>query len=156
MRALLALLFALPLVAQSFEAPQYYLGASASYDYYGKTGIAASTDVAVRMGQSKVYSFSSIDLPRSKLGTPNVRTGLATILAQRGNFAVVVFGNAGIATVSTSLLGSVGAGAFIAYDLGSRLTKGTSHFYLTLGERILNITSQSITPAFTVGLGLGF
>jgi hypothetical protein len=157
MRAfVLVVLSSVALCAQSFEAPQYYIGASASYDYYGHSGAAASTDVAIRLGQSNVYSYSSIDLPRQKSQLPTVRTGLGVILATRGNSAVVIFGNTGAAFTSGNLLGSVGAGAFVAYDLGSRLSKGVNHFYFTVGERILDITSKSITPAFEVGVGIGF
>lgn len=153
--AFLLALACLPLCAQSFEGPQYYVGFGAAYDYYGRTGVSATTEIGIRLGESKAYSFSSIDLPRSRAAAATVRTGIATSLAMHGNLSLVVFGNAGVATGPTTILGSVGAGAFLAYDLGARWTKGTSHFYLTIGERILSITSQSVTPAFQIGLGVG-
>jgi hypothetical protein len=155
----LALLLALAFATakgQGFELPSYYVGLGGAWDYYGHTGAQASTDLAIRINDSQLYSFSSIDLPRrTSAQLPNMRTGIAWVLGTRGALSLVSFASGGVATGRDSILGAVGAGTILLYDIGGKLTRGKSHLYLSVGERILSITSVSVTPVLTIGIGVG-
>ena len=69
--------------------------------------------------------------------------GAAKILFQSGNFGFVVLGDAGLATGTGSTTGSFSGGGFLMYDIGSRVTKGTDHFYIGIGGRSITITGAS-------------
>ena len=152
MKPFLLLLAIVSLKAQSF-VPSYYVATGATYDYYGKTGFAANTELGVRIGQSAIFSYTTLELT-STLAT--IRTGAAKILFQSGNFGFVVLGDAGLATGSGNSAGSFSGGGFLMYDIGSRITKGLDHFYIGVGGRSLLTTGTSVQPIFELTFGKGF
>ena len=133
--------------------PSYYVGTGVSYDYYGKTGFAASTDFAARIGTTNYYSYTSLQLTPQ---TATLTTGAAYLFFQQGNFDLVALGTAGLTTGTGVTLGSFTGGGFLAYDIGSRLSKGTDHFFVAVGGRLLNITSATVTPILTISFGKAF
>lgn len=133
--------------------PSYYVGSGVSYDYYGKTGFAASTDFAARIGTTNYFSYTSLELTPQ---TATLQTGAAYLFFQSGYWNLVALGAAGLTTGTGVTLGSFTGGGFLAYDIGSRLTKGTSHLYVAIGGRLLNITSATVTPIMTISFGKGF
>lgn len=151
--ALLLASFAAGLHGQSFEVPSYYLGFGGSAAYYGTSAFSGETDFAVRLGSSNAFSFSSIDLPARKSASPTARTGVGLVLKITGSWILIGYGTAGVQTGTANILGSVGAGLLLGYSLG---TFRGARIYATIGERIVNVTTQSVIPAFTAGLGMGF
>ncbi len=147
------LLLALTIAAPAQFVPQYVVGTGVSWDYYGGAGFSGSTDFAARVGQSNVYSFTSLDLTSKQA---SLRSGAAYTFFNQCYWSLTALGNAGLATGSGPTLGSFTAGGFIAYDIGAKLTKNVEHFYIAVGGRLLNITSQTVQPIFTVTLGRGF
>ena len=138
--------------------PAYYVGAGASYDYYGKTGFAAATEIGIRIGSTNVYSYTTMELTAT-LAT--IRTGAAYLFYQTGNWSLVALGDAGLATGSSGVssgvtLGSFSAGGLVMYDIGARLTKGASHFYIGGGGRLVSTSTLGQTPIATITFGKGF
>ncbi len=153
------ILSALSVMAQTSTPflPSYVPLAGISYDYYGKTGFAAQTTVAVKVTNQAstvpLYSFSTLDLTRD---AAVLRTGAAYILLQQGRWSIVGLGDAGLATGVGPALGAFSGGGFLAYDVGARVSGDKSHFYIAFGGRVLNITSQTVQPIYTITLGPGF
>jgi hypothetical protein len=134
-------------------APSYFVGAGAEYNRYNTAGpsIAGWTTFAVQVGQSKVYSWSTIELTSA---TSTARTGAGYLFAQTGNWSLVALGDAGLAVSPITTLGSFSGGGAIFYDIGQRLNKG--HFYLTGMMRVTSIASNSVEPVFAFGAGKSF
>jgi len=105
----------------------------------------------VQVGQSKVYSWSTIELTSA---TSTARTGAGYLFAQTGNWSLAALGDAGLAISPVATLGSFSGGGAIFYDIGQRLNKG--HFYLTGVMRVTVITSNSVQPVFGFGVGKSF
>ena len=105
----------------------------------------------MQVGQSKVYSWSTIELTSA---TSTARTGAGYLFAQTGNWSLVALGDAGLAISPVATLGSFSGGGGIFYDIGQRLNKG--HFYLTALMRVAMITSNSVQPVFGFGAGKSF
>lgn len=137
--------------------PQYYVGTGISYDYYGKTGFAATSSFGILTSSSvPLYSFTTLELTSQ---TATVRTGAAYLFKQAGNFNLVALGDAGLATGSGPTLGSFSGGGFLLYDVGSRLTKGVQHFYVGGGGKVLALTGGAaggVNPVFELTFGKGF
>jgi hypothetical protein len=133
--------------------PSYLVAAGVEYNRYNSAGpaIAGWTTFAVEVGQSKVYSWSTIELTST---TSTVRTGAGYLFAQTGNWSLVALGDAGLAVSPIATLGSFSAGGAIFYDLGQRLNKG--HFYLTGIMRVTSISSNSVQPVIEFGVGKSF
>ena len=134
-------------------APDYFVGGGAEYNRYNSAApaIAGWTTFAVQVGQSKVYSWSTIELASS---TSTARTGAGYLFAQTGNFSLVALGDAGLAISPVATLGSFSGGGAILYDIGQRLNK--SHFYLIGIMRVTAITSSQVQPVFSFGVGKSF
>lgn len=132
--------------------PQYFVGTGVSFDYYGKSGFAASTEFAARVS-GPYYSFTTIELTRD---VAVLRTGAAYLFFQQGNWVMIALGDAGLQTGTGPTLGSFSGGGFLAYDIGNKLSKGASHFYIAVGGRLLNVTSQTVQPIATFILGKAF
>jgi hypothetical protein len=134
-------------------APSYFVGAGVEYNRYNTAApaIAGWTTFAVEVGQSKVYSWSTIELTSA---TSTARTGAGYLFAQTGNWSLVALGDAGLAISPVATLGSFSGGGGIFYDIGQRLNKG--HFYLTALMRVAMITSNSVQPVFGFGAGKSF
>jgi hypothetical protein len=134
-------------------APGYFVGAGAEYNRYNTAApsVAGWTTFAVQVGQSKVYSWSTIELTSA---TSTARTGAGYLFAQTGNWSLVALGDAGLAISSVATLGSFSGGGALFYDIGQRLNKG--HFYLTGVMRVTVITSNSVQPVFGFGVGKSF
>lgn len=142
--------------------PQYFVGTGVAFDYYGKTGFAAQTEFAANgcfltntcdKGLSKVFSFTTIELTAQQA---TMRTGAAYIFLNQGNWYLIGLGDAGLATGSGPTLGSFSGGGFIGYDIGSKISKGASHFLIAFGGRVIAITSQAVQPVPSFILGKVF
>lgn len=135
--------------------PAYYVGGGVVYDYYGKTGFAANTEVAVRLGStSRFYSYTTIELARD---TSTLRTGGAYLFYQSGNWSLMGLGDAGLANgAGLPVLGSLSSGGFISYDIGNKVTKGASHFYVGFGGRYVQTASLGSQPVAIITFGKGF
>lgn len=153
MKILIPFLLGISLHAQSTFVPQYYVATGVTYDYYGKTGFAANTELGIRIGTTSIYSYTTLELT-STIAT--IRTGAAKILFQSGNFGFVVLGDAGLASGSGSTTGSFSGGGFLMYDVGSKVTKGSDHLYIGIGGRSLAISGSSVQPIFEITFGKGF
>ncbi|HEY1218112.1 MAG: hypothetical protein ABSE42_05800 [Bryobacteraceae bacterium] len=134
-------------------APDYFAGAGAEYNRYNTAApsVAGWTTFAVEVGQSRVYSWSTIELTNA---TSTARTGAGYLFAQTGNWSLVALGDAGLAISPAATLGSFSGGGAIFYDIGQRLNKG--HFYLMGVMRVTVITSNSVQPVFGFGVGKSF
>ena len=134
-------------------APGCFVGAGAEYNRYNTAApsVAGWTTFAVQVGQSKVYSWSTIELTSA---TSTARTGAGYLFAQTGNWSLVALGDAGLAISSVATLGSFSGGGALFYDIGQRLNKG--HFYLTGVMRVTSIASNSVEPVFAFGAGKSF
>lgn len=152
-KSILFLLGSISLYGQSNFVPSYYVATGATYDYYGKAGFAANTELGVRIGTSSIYSYTTLELT-STIAT--IRTGIAKILFQSGNFGFIVLGDAGVANGSGTTVGSYSGGGFLMYDIGSKVTKGLDHFYLGLGGRSLILSGNQVQPIFEITFGKGF
>ena len=133
--------------------PSYLAGAGVEYNRYNTAGpaMAGWTTFAVEVGQSKVYSWSTIELAST---TSTVRTGAGYLFAQTGNWSLVALGDAGVAISPVATLGSFSAGGAMFYDIGQRFNKG--HLYLIGVMRVTSITSNSVQPVFEFGVGKSF
>ena len=134
-------------------APGYFVGSGVEYNRYNTAGpsIAGWTTFAVQVGQSKVYSWSTVELTSA---TSTARTGAGYLFAQAGNWSLVALGDAGLAISPAATLGSFSGGGALAYDIGQRLNKG--HLYLMGVMRVTVITSNSVQPVFGFGVGKTF
>jgi len=134
-------------------APSYFVGAGAEYNRYNAAGpsVAGWTTFAVEVGQSKVYSWSTIELTSA---TSTARTGAGYLFAQTGNWSLVALGDAGLAASPVATLGSFSVSGAVFYDIGQRFNQG--HLYLTGIMRVASITSNSIQPVFEFGVGKSF
>lgn len=133
--------------------PQYYVATGVTYDYYGKTGFAANTELGIRIGTTTLYSYTTLELTST---VATVRTGAAKILFQSGDFSYVLLGDAGLATGSGTTAGSFSAGGFLMYDIGSKVTHGASHEYIGAGGRFVTIAGVANQPIFEITFGKGF
>jgi len=134
-------------------APSYFVGSGVEYNRYNTAGpaVAGWTTFAIQVGQSKVYSWSTIELTSA---ASTARTGAAYLFAQVGNWSVVALGDAGLAVSPATILGSFSGGGGIFYDLGQRLNQG--HFYLAGMMRVISISSSSVEPVLAFGVGKSF
>jgi len=134
-------------------APSYFVGAGAEYNRYNAAApaVAGWTTFAVQVGQSKVYSWSTIELTSA---CSSVRTGAGYLFAQTGNWSLVALGDAGLAVSPVATLGSFSVGGAVFYDIGQRLNM--PHFYLTGIMRVTSITASSVEPVFEFGVGKSF
>jgi hypothetical protein len=133
--------------------PGYLVAAGVEYNRYNTAGpaMAGWTTFAVEVGQSKVYSWSTIELAST---TSTVRTGAGYLFAQSGNWSLVPLGDAGLAVSPVATLGSFSGGGAMFYDIGQRFNKG--HLYLSAILRVTSITSNSVQPVFEFGVGKSF
>jgi hypothetical protein len=140
-------------------SPQYVVAQGVTYDYYGKTGFASSTEVRAAVpGASNLYFSTVLEMTRTQA---ILRPGAAFRLLQNGNWGLWALGDAGLATGSGQTGASFSGGGFLSYDIGSRLTKGAQHFYIDVGGRLLknNVNPDGSTgtqPILTVTFGKGF
>lgn len=133
--------------------PAYFVGAGITYDYYGKTGFAANTDIGIRIGSTNIYSYTTLELATT---TSTLRTGAAYLFYQTGNWSLLALGDAGLATSTSSLaLGSFSGGGLMLYDVGNKVTKGSSHFYIGVGGRFIQTASLGSQPVFVLTFGKG-
>lgn len=134
--------------------PAYYIGTGASYDYYGKSGAAAETELGIRIGSTNLYSYTTIELGTTQA---TIRTGAAYLFYQTGNWSLLALGDAGLATSSVApVLGSFSAGGMGLFDIGNKLSKGTQHFYIGTGMRFITVTGLGSQPVAVVTFGKGF
>lgn len=152
--AVLLVLAALPLVhAQTAPdpGPTYVVGTGITYDYYGKTGFASTTTVALKV-TGGLYQITTLDLTRD---TSVMKAGVGYTLIKNGRWSLMGLGDAGGATGSGPTLLSASGGMALSYDVGSLLTKGKSSFYIIGGGRANHLASLPIAPTFTISFGKG-
>ncbi len=158
----LALLFLTPILAPAqtnvarYE-PQYFLALGGSYNHYATPPQAAGfVSLSVRIAAG-TYSISTIDLTQT---TSSVRTGLARILTQSGNFTLLAHADGGLTTgtigaSSLVTLGSFSGGGMLLYDL-KRVSPRLEHIYLVGVMRLLAINATAVQSVFEFGIGRGF
>lgn len=155
MKTLFALLFACVALSAQNSAPwqpQYFIGTGVTYDYYGTSGFAANTELGLLV-KPPMYSYSTIELTRT---VATLRTGAAWMFLQQGRWIGLALGDGGLATGSGVTLGSFSGGGILGYDVGGRLTKDTSHFYVGGALRIISTGGQTVQPIFSLILGKAF
>jgi hypothetical protein len=155
----IAILFlaALAVMAQTSAAPaaglptdQYRIGAGVAYDYYGKTGFASLADIDARVSPtSNIWYHVALEMTREKAV---LKPGAEYDLVKSGYWGVSMFGDAGLATGSGATLGAFSGGGKLSYDFGSRLTKGTSHYYIEFAIKANYITGTGTTTTAPGGL----
>ena len=156
-------LLAVSAFAQTAPAyPSYFVGAGASYNRYatGTPTAAGWTTAAVHLG-SGVYSITTIDQTST---AASLRTGIAKIIAQTGNFTLMLHADGGVTTGTTATaasssvaLGSFSGGGLIMYDLGGLSAKLKGRGFYALGlVRILAISSAAVQPVYEFGFGKAF
>lgn len=110
--------------------PQITVGVGPSWTRGAAQSASADIDVAIRLGQSNIYSWSTVSTPVAKVpaGAPplasTIATGLAYIAARNptGSIALVTIAQGGISSaqpsgpVSPAFTGSVG----VAFRIGKR------------------------------------
>lgn len=144
---------AVPVAKTAIFQPTYFVGAGSSYDYYGKGGLIPNTSFGIRIASTGIYSYTTIDLGRT---TATFRTGAAFIFYQVGNWSLMGLGDAGLASTSgSSTLGSYSGGGFVLYDIGNRSNSG-NHFYIGLGGRLVQTSTQGKEPVLAITFGKGF
>jgi hypothetical protein len=140
--------------------PQYLIGFGASYNKYAATPTAAGwVTAAVATSQdSGIYSITTIDMTQT---SSSLRTGIAKLLLQNGNWTLMAHADGGITTgtlagtVSAVTLGSFSGGGLVLYDLGGVWKKAAG--VKAIGVlRVLAITSAAIQPVFEFGIGKTF
>ena len=128
--------------------PQVFLGGGLSYSRYAAPPVAAGwTTLAVRIGSSPVYSFSTIDLSAT---TASPRTGAAYLAVQSGRTSLLALADAGVALSGGLTLGSFGGGPVIVHQLGK------SPWYLIGVMRLTAVSSTAVKPVFELGIGRAF
>lgn len=158
---LLALLVVVPTFAQTpadhTDPATYFVGVGSSYNRYA-TPPAASGWLSVGAKLSPgLYSITTLDMTST---SSSLRTGLAKLVKQSGNFSLFIHADGGFVSGSVTggtgaTLGSFSGGGMIMYDL-SGVSKKLQHTYAVGVVRILSITSTSVQPVFEFGFGRSF
>lgn len=144
----------------------YRIGAGVSYDYYGKTGFAALTDIDARTSPtSNIWYHVALEMTQQQA---ILKPGAEYELVHSGLWSMSLFGDVGLATGTGATLGAFSGGGKLAYDFGSRLTKGASHYYVEFCVKANYISGQPSTtttpittntpvqPVFSVVFTKGF
>jgi hypothetical protein len=139
--------------------PSYFVSTGGGYTRNATPNAAEGwVSAAIQVGNnSPYYSITTVDLTSA---TSSIRTGLAKIFSQSGNFTLLGRMDAGISTV-TPTIGNFSGGAILLYNMKGFSTK-LNNIYL-LGEiRISAATSTTVampnqvTPGFYFGIGKSF
>jgi hypothetical protein len=156
---LLGVAFATAAAAQDIPfQPDYLVAAGGSYSKYSSPPVAAGWLSAAVKVADKTYSITTLDMGST---SSSLRTGVARLLKQSGNWTLSLHGDGGVTMPNGALggttvaLGSFSAGGMLLYDLGG-LSKALAHVYAVGVVRILSINSTSVQPVFEVGIGKAF
>ena len=106
------------------------------------------------MGSTNFYSYTTLELGAT---TATFRTGAAYLFYQTGNWSLLALGDAGLLSgAATPALGSFSGGGMVLYDVGNKVTKGASHFYIAFGGRMIATATIGNQPVAIVSFGKGF
>lgn len=162
MKTLIALLVsALALSAQTTTPaptyPSYFVSAGGGYTRNATPQAAEGfISTAIGLGGGN-YSITTIDMTST---SSTIRTGIAKIFAQSGNFSLLGRIDAGISTVAP-VVGSFAGGAVFMYNLKG-LSSALANTFAFAEVRITGASTTTtaapnqVTPGFYVGIGRSF
>ena len=159
--ALLSAFLALPLAAQTTPAPapaypSYFVSAGGGYTRGSTTPAEGFISAAIGIGGGN-YSITTVDMFAT---ASTVRTGIAKIMSQSGNFTLLARIDAGIQT-TTPVIGSFSGGGILMYNLKG-LSSKLANAYVFAEARITGSSSATaaapsqVYPGFFLGVGRSF
>lgn len=130
----------------SSPLPGYLIGTGAEWNRYSPQPYSVTTSLALRIGGSNVYSWSTLATPFARTpagGTPipsSMRTGAAYVFAQSagGNVFLFGLGDVGLSATPTANLAAYSGGLGLAV----RIRK--SNFYLMPLYRAIGAAGTSV------------
>lgn len=130
----------------------YRVGTGISYDYYGKTGFAASLDVDARVSSTS-HVFYHVSLDMTSLQAV-LRPGVEYEMFNSRNWNGSLFGDAGVSNGTGAVLGAFSGGGKLGYNIGNKMSKGKSNYYIEFTCKLLYISGlPSVSlPATAVGV----
>jgi len=125
--------------------PSYMVGTGVEWNRYAAYPFGNVTSLAVRLGTSNLYSWSTADTPITATTPPQasaLRTGAAYIAAQSptGSVFLVLLGQAGLATTGNTTAAAFSGGVAVAI----RVKK--THWYLMPCFRATGTSTTSTQP----------
>jgi hypothetical protein len=156
------LLFAGLVAAQSpvpALLPSHLVGTGVAWNRYSAHPLSEITSVAIRVAQSNVYSWSTLDTPIAKAPAgdtaqpSSVRTGAGYVLARSasGSAFLVLLGDVGLATTPSTVSSGYSAG------MGVPIRIRRSCWYVMPLYRIVGAgsTAMKAAPEFQVWYSFG-
>ncbi len=138
--------------------PDYMVAFGGSYSHYETPPVAAGwLSVAVHVAD-KTYSLTTLDMTKT---TSSLRTGVARVVKQAGNWTLSLHADGGLTiggvSVGTSsvTVGSWSGGGMLLYDLGG-VSKRLGHTYAIGVCRVIAVTANRVSPVFEFGFGKSF
>ncbi len=137
----LALLFLIGIGLEAQTLPSVMLAAGAA------SNRQAWGTIAIRAGDSKMFSFSTLDVA-PHVATP--RTGGALLVLQKGGTSVLALTDVGAVINTPVTLGTFSGGAVIDQQFGK------SGWHAILIVRVTATNATSIKPNIRLGIGRAF
>ena len=142
------------------KLPTYLVGLGGEYNRWASPAAGALITLAFRVGDTNIYSWSTIDTPIAPISAPSgpspasVRTGMAYVLANSGSCFLFVLGDAGVATGSGSTtLGAYSGGGGVFCNLRA---KSGGKLYLGPVIRAIKVSSSTVQPVAEFMVSWGF
>lgn len=137
--------------------PQYVFGSGETFSPYSTapTLLGKSSSIGtfgVRVGQSNVYSWTSMQLIPGVTSGAVVTTGAAYVAFQSGKFSLLAIGQAGLSVGQNVTLGTFSGGGLALYQLGTP----ANQTWLSFGMTVTGISGNTVQPSFGVGVVKGF
>ncbi len=141
-------------VAQQ-PTPQYWVAAGAGWNHYSAPQALGWVNAAVRLTENN-YSLTSIDMTSVNA---SIRTGFARILTRKGNWGLLLLGDAGVMSGADAVTGAFGAGGAVTFDL-SRFVRADG-IHLVVACRVLKSGFSDgplnhVKPVFEFGFSKSF
>lgn len=154
----IALAFACAAFAQTSTdpLPQFLFGTGETFSpYAATTSLAGKTSTigtfAVRVSDTKLYSWSSLQMVPGVTSGAILTTGAGYVALQQGKFSLVAIGQAGISTTPNVTLGTFSGGGAAFY-----LLNAPNKIYLTAGMTVVGVSGNTVQPSFGIGIAKGF
>ncbi|HLI85557.1 MAG TPA: hypothetical protein VKV17_16700 [Bryobacteraceae bacterium] len=145
-----ALVCAAALPAQPASYSSVFISVGAAYG--PQSALTPTVDVGVEIGSSHFYSISTLMLGRP---TATLRTGFGYTVKRSGPVAVMALLDGGLSSLpagtSGILLGNIGGGAGVRYDLGYHW-KSLAGLNVVASLRETAISGASVTPEYSFKL----
>lgn len=147
-------------------APQYVLAAGISYDAYAQQSSNVNT-LAIRIADIKglpTYEQTTIETALVNWRVqPNtaatIRAGVCQTAYQTETKAISLGGCTDIGVTKAGdayTVGTFSGSGWLAWDVGSKLTKGKAHIYIIPTYRMIAVNGQQIKPSYALRIGTGF